>query len=85
MNAREAREKSMRNLYRILWEQLPESMRQAIQLAVVDERQNITVEWNGGEESRKDIMSKLEMLGYEVSDSFASSSDGLKPALWISW
>ena len=85
MNAREAHEKSLRSLHLILWDQLPESIRGSIQLAVLEERQSITVEWGGGEESRKGVMGKLEMLGYEVGDSFASSPEGMKPALWISW
>lgn len=80
MNARTARERSLRNMEQVLWEQLPDDVCAEIGRAVRDERQSATVFLLKNEGIER-ALSNLRMLGYEVHAAY--SADGAQ--LNIEW
>lgn len=92
MNASEARKLSMKNIEKILWEQIDHLLRYQIECAVNEDRQEISVNVKGKKKANyygmKDDVEKLRMLGYSVCDDSITYGDGQRQEasnVWISW
>lgn len=93
MNAKEARQRSMRLIEKQLWSQVSEETRQLIEHAVANEQQSVAINVAGVKRSNyygmKEDVRLLELLGYVVSNDSVEAGFGTpkQPAnyVYIEW